>query len=140
MEQLVQHSKGTYVLTTRSISISVRPEYLEEHSDPENNHFIWAYHVRIHNQGPATVHLKSRYWHITNELGHVQEISGDGVIGEQPVLGPGDHFEYSSGTPLGTPSGIMQGHYVMEAETGETFQVAIPPFSLDSPRQKQHLN
>lgn len=140
MEHLAQHSEGVYALTTRSITISVEPEFLDEHSDLHEHRFVWAYHVRIENQGLQTVQLKSRYWHITDEMGRVQEVSGAGVIGEQPTLKPGDSFEYSSGTPLGTASGIMQGHYVMMAENGETFEVAIPVFSLDSPYQSRLLH
>jgi len=140
VEHLAQHSEGVYALTTRSITISVEPEFLDEHSDLHEHRFVWAYHVRIENQGLQTVQLKSRYWHITDEMGRVQEVSGAGVIGEQPTLKPGDSFEYSSGTPLGTASGIMQGHYVMMAENGETFEVAIPVFSLDSPYQSRLLH
>lgn len=135
MEHLAQHSEGVYALTTRSITISVEPEFLDDHSDSLEHRFVWAYHVRIENHGLEMVQLKSRYWRITDEMGRVQEVTGDGVIGEQPALKPGDSFEYSSGTPLGTASGIMQGHYVMETETGETFKVEIPVFSLDSPHQ-----
>lgn len=135
MEQLAQHIEGVYALTTRSITVSVEPQYLDDQSYPEDHRFVWAYHVRIENQGGETVRLKSRYWHITDELGHVQEVTGEGVIGEQPLLSPGDSFEYSSGTPLGTASGIMRGHYVMESDLGETFKVTIPAFSLDSPDQ-----
>ena len=140
MEHLAHHPDGVYALTTRSILVAVEPEYLDDQSDPEDHRFVWAYHVHIENQGTQTVQLLSRYWHITDELGHVQEVSGDGVIGEQPVLAPGESFEYTSGTPLGTASGIMQGHYVMETDTGETFEVTIPAFSLDSPYQGRMLH
>lgn len=140
MEQLELQSEGIYALTTRSITISVEPEYLEEHSDPDLHRFVWAYHVSITNKGTETVQLKSRYWRITDELGQVQEVTGDGVIGEQPLLGPGDSFDYSSGTPLPTASGIMQGHYVMETPTGESFFVMIPVFSLDSPDRMRRLH
>jgi ApaG protein len=140
MEQVELQGEGIYALTTRSIAISVEPEYLDEHSEPDRHRFVWAYHVTIENQGSQTVQLKSRYWRITDELGNVQEVSGDGVIGEQPTLGPGDRFDYSSGTPLPTASGIMQGHYVMETQTGEQFLVAIPAFSLDSPDQTRRLH
>lgn len=140
MERLAQHLEGVYALTTRSITVSVEPEFLDDQSDPEERRFVWAYHVRVENQGAFTVQLVSRYWRITDELGRVQEVSGAGVIGEQPVLHPGDRFEYTSGTPLGTPSGIMQGHYVMETESGERFEVSIPAFSLDSPHQKRLLH
>ncbi|MEG3617215.1 Co2+/Mg2+ efflux protein ApaG [Magnetovibrio sp. PR-2] len=131
---------GTYVLTTRSITVSVEPEFIDEQSEPEDHRYFWAYHVRIENQGGETVQLKSRYWHITDELGHVQEVSGAGVIGEQPHLEPGESFEYSSGTPLGTSSGIMKGYYVMATAAGEMFHADIPVFSLDSPYHNRQLH
>lgn len=140
MEHLAPLAENTYALTTRSITVTVEPEYLDDQSFPEDHRFVWAYHVRIENQGTQTVQLKSRYWRITDELGHVQEVTGAGVIGEQPVLGPGESFEYTSGTPLGTASGIMQGHYVMETQNGETFQATIPVFSLDSPASGRLLH
>jgi ApaG protein len=86
------------------------------------------------------VQLRHRYWQITDSLGRVQEVRGAGVVGEQPVLKPGEAFEYTSGTPLPTPSGIMMGAYQMESESGEQFDVAVPPFSLDSPHQPVQLN
>lgn len=140
MEHLASESSGIYTLTTRSILVTVEPEFLEDQSEPDEHRFVWAYHVHIENQGNETVQLKSRYWHITDEMGNVQEVSGAGVIGEQPRLGPGEHFEYTSGTPLGTPSGIMKGHYVMEAATGDVFEAEIPAFSLDSPYRPQQLH
>lgn len=129
-----------YSKTTRSITITVKPFFLEEQSSPGENHFVWAYHVRIENAGDSTVQLVTRYWRITDGIGRVQEVRGAGVVGEQPVLKPGESFEYTSGTPLPTPSGIMVGSYQMEAEGGERFDVAIPPFSLDSPHQPAQLN
>ncbi len=129
-----------YSETTRSIKITVQPFYLEEQSSPADDHFVWAYHVRIENQGPETVQLRRRHWKITDGRGHMQEVRGPGVVGEQPVLEPGESFEYTSGTPLPTPSGIMVGSYQMENETGERFDVAVPPFSLDSPHQPIQLN
>jgi len=140
MEHLAADPLGVYTLTTRSITVLVEPEFLDEQSDPEEHRFVWAYHVRIENRGTQTVQLKSRYWRITDELGQVQEVAGAGVIGEQPLLSPGESFEYTSGTPLATPSGIMQGHYVMEAETGEAFEATIPAFSLDSPYNRRQLH
>ena len=99
-----------------------------------------AYFVRIDNGSPRTVQLRSRYWHITDARGRVQEVRGPGVVGEQPVMRPGESYEYNSGTPLATPSGIMRGSYRMEAADGETFDVRIPAFSLDSPHQPIRLN
>jgi ApaG protein len=102
---------------------------------------VWAYHVRIENNGGRTVQLRNRHWRITDSQGRTQEVRGAGVVGEQPVLRPGDSFEYTSGTPLPTPSGIMTGSYQMEAsDTGEQFDVKIPSFSLDSPHQQVKLN
>jgi ApaG protein len=129
-----------YTQTTHSIRVTVKPVYLEDQSVPADNHFVWAYHVRLENEGERTVQLRTRYWRITDALGRVQEVRGPGVVGEQPVLEPGESFEYTSGTPLPTPSGIMAGSYRMEAEDGEAFDVTIPAFSLDSPHQPRQLN
>ena len=129
-----------YEQTTRAISISVEPMYLDDQSSPEDNHYVWAYHVQIENLGNATVQLVSRHWKITDSQGHTQEVRGDGVVGEQPVLDPGDSFEYTSGTPLATPSGFMSGSYQMVVKTGERFDAVIPPFSLDSPHQSRPVH
>ena len=129
-----------YSQTTRAITVTVKPFFLEDQSSPAEAHYVWAYHVRIENQGPETVQLRNRHWRITDSLGRVQEVRGAGVVGEQPVLKPGDSFEYTSGTPLPTPSGIMVGSYQMETTTGERFDIAVPPFSLDSPHQPIQLN
>jgi ApaG protein len=126
-------SEGEYSRVTRGISVSVKPIYLDDQSSPEDNEYVWAYHVRIENRGGVTVQLLRRYWQITDAAGRVQEVRGDGVVGEQPVLRPGEAFEYTSGTPLPTASGIMLGSYQMSSESGETFDVEIPAFSLDSP-------
>lgn len=129
-----------YMETTRSIRVTVKPFYVEEQSAPDENHFVWAYHVRIENIGDETVQLLNRHWRITDSFGRIQEVRGAGVIGEQPILAPGEAFEYTSGTPLHTPSGIMMGSYEMESNSGERFSVAIPAFSLDSPHQPVRLN
>lgn len=129
-----------YSLTTRSITVTVKPIFLEDQSSPAENHFVWAYHVRIQNDGPETVQLLRRHWKITDARGRLQEVQGAGVVGETPVLHPGEHFEYTSGTPLPTPSGIMQGSYLMESNTGERFDIGIPAFSLDSPHETVRLN
>lgn len=132
--------RGMYEEQTRQIRVVVKPFYLEDQSSPDENHFVWAYHVKIENIGRETVQLRNRYWRITDAVGRVQEVRGPGVVGEQPILHPGEHFEYTSGTPLQTPSGIMVGTYQMESATGEFFDVAIPAFSLDSPHQPIQLN
>ncbi len=129
-----------YAETTREIQISVRPYYLDEQSAPEKSHYLFAYQVRIENLGPSTVQLRNRYWRITDAHGRTQEVRGPGVVGEQPILGPGDTFEYTSGTPLSTETGLMVGSYEMVAEDGEHFDVAIPAFSLDSPFATKRLN
>jgi ApaG protein len=129
-----------YSETTRSITVTVKPFYLEDQSSPTENRYVWAYHVRIENGGKETVQLRRRYWKITDNRGQIQEVRGPGVVGEQPVLGPGESFEYTSGTPLPTPSGIMVGTYEMETRGGQSFSVSIPAFSLDSPHQPVRLN
>ncbi len=129
-----------YSLTTHDIRVTVKPVYLEEQSSPEDGQYVWAYQVRIENLGEETVRLRNRYWSITDAHGRTQEVRGPGVVGEQPLLRPGDSFEYTSGCPLPTPSGVMVGSYEMEASNGERFEVAIPAFSLDSPHQRVSLN
>ena len=126
-------SSGNYVETTREITVTVDPIFLDHESDPESKLYFWAYHVVIKNNGKQTVQLISRYWRITNAIGTLQEVRGDGVVGEQPVLEPGQSFEYTSGTPLSTSSGIMGGNYQMISKDGENFEINIPTFSLDSP-------
>lgn len=129
-----------YTATTRHIRVTVRPTYLDEQSAPNDNHFVWAYQVTIENLGRETVQLRGRHWKITDARGELHEVRGAGVIGEQPILEPGDSFDYTSGTPLTTPSGIMSGTYQMENERGEIFDIEIPAFSLDSPYQHIRLN
>jgi len=129
-----------YIATTRHIRVTVRPSYLDDQSAPNDNHFVWAYHVTIENLGRETVQLRSRHWRITDGRGERHEVRGPGVIGEQPILEPGDLYDYTSGTPLTTPSGIMTGTYQMENERGEIFDIEIPAFSLDSPYQPIRLN
>jgi len=129
-----------YHATTRDIEVLVEPYYLAEQSDPADSRYVWGYRIVISNNSTRTVKLLSRYWNITDENGQIDEVTGPGVVGEQPELGPGDTYEYNSGCPLDTPSGMMYGHYLMEDETGETFDVAIPAFSLDSPGLQRTLN
>ena len=129
-----------YSKTTRKITVTVHPIYLPEQSVPASNRFVWAYHVRIDNDGDEIVQLRTRFWRITDSLGRIQEVRGPGVLGEQPVLPPGTSYEYTSGTPLHTPSGIMVGAYQMETADGEQFDVAVPAFSLDSPHQSVSLH
>jgi ApaG protein len=101
---------------------------------------VWAYHVRIENRGDVAVQLRSRHWKITDGLGRHQDVKGPGVVGQTPLLRPGEMFEYTSGTPLSTPSGFMGGTYQMVSESGEKFDVEIPTFSLDTPASQRQLN
>lgn len=133
--------RDDYSETTRGIRVSVRAFYLADQSEPERSHYVWAYRVAIANEGRVTVQLLRRTWLITDGLGRTQRVHGEGVVGEQPVIEPGRSFEYTSGTPLQTPSGFMRGAYHMVVPaTGETFDVAIPAFSLDSPHQPMRVN
>ena len=120
--------------------MSVEPTYIEKRSSPHNAQYFWAYRVIIENQGRETVQLLSRHWMITNARGELTEVKGPGVVGEQPVLKPGESFEYTSGAPLDTPSGMMGGAYQMESERGERFDIEIPTFSLDRPNQGILMN
>jgi ApaG protein len=126
-----------YSKTTHQIRVTVRPQFLAEESVPALHNYVWAYHVRIENLGADTVQLRNRYWRITDGFGQIHEVRGRGVVGEEPVLTPGDAFEYTSGTPLPSPSGMMCGTYEMEAQDGRKFEIDIPSFSLDSPYQPQ---
>lgn len=132
--------KMPYVATTHSITVGVRPIFLEDQSLPDEERFVWAYHIRIENHGVERVQLRRRHWQITDARGHIEVVDGDGVVGEQPVITPGGHFEYTSGAPLKTPSGFMVGHYEMEGMGGQSFNVEIPAFSLDSPYDRASVN
>lgn len=129
-----------YSAITRNIEVRVRPFFIEDHSDPSENRYVWAYQVMIDNRSDEFVQLLSRYWHITDGTGRVEEVRGQGVVGEQPELNPGDSYQYTSGCPLSTPSGIMVGSYTMRNAKGETFEIAIPAFSLDLPDGKRTVN
>ncbi len=125
-----------YETITQDVRVTVRSFYLEDQSKPDEGRFVWAYRISIENRGKRPVQLMRRTWHITDARGRTQRVEGAGVIGQQPTLEPGEAFEYTSGTPLDTPSGFMVGAYHMVAtDTGESFDVAIPAFSLDSPHQ-----
>ncbi|MDE8349367.1 MAG: Co2+/Mg2+ efflux protein ApaG [Acidocella sp.] len=128
--------ENAFLATTAGIKVAVRVFYLGDQSRPEAGHFVWAYRVTIDNMSGETVQLLKRTWRITDALGKVQLVHGDGVVGEQPVLKAGASFEYTSGTPLGTSSGFMTGEYHMiRVDKSEPFDIAIPAFSLDSPYQ-----
>jgi len=119
---------------TRGVRILVRPQYVADQSDPANNHYLFAYHITIRNEGSQTVQLISRHWVITNGEGQVEEVRGPGVVGYQPELEPGQEFQYTSGCPLRTPVGSMHGEFNMVTKTGERFDARIAPFTLAVPR------
>ncbi len=125
---------------TRSIKITATPHFLDQHSEPEEDHYVWAYTIQLENDGEETVQLMRRHWKITDAHGLTQEVRGEGVIGEQPVLKPGEAYRYTSGTALATASGIMSGEYEMSTPSGQTFDAEVPAFSLDSPYQVMRPN
>jgi ApaG protein len=129
-----------YRSTTRDIEVAVEPFYLPDRSNPDENRYVWGYRVTIANNSNGFVKLISRHWRITDGSGRVEEVRGPGVVGEQPELNPGDSFQYTSGCPLSTPSGIMVGSYLMLDGEGDAFEVAIPAFSLDMPGNRATLN
>lgn len=129
-----------YRAISHEIEVSVEPEFMADRSFPDENYFFWAYTITIVNRSAAAVQLKTRHWIITDALGRVQEVRGDGVVGEQPLLAPGESFEYTSGVPLATPSGFMTGTYGMVGANGHAFDIDIPTFSLDRPGAKHSLN
>jgi ApaG protein len=129
-----------YEAVTHGIRVTAAPQYLEDQSAPDEGYFFWAYTIEIANEGDQVVELKTRHWRITDANGKTQEVRGPGVVGQTPVLEPGQSFTYTSGCPLGTPSGIMVGSYQMELEDGSLIDVAIPAFSLDSPFVVRNVN
>ncbi len=129
-----------YEAETQGVVVRVRPAFLDEESSPEENRYIWAYHVEIENRSKRTLQLMTRHWRITDREGRVQEVNGSGVVGQNPVLKPGGRFEYTSGCPLNAPSGMMQGAYNLEDETGAMLEARIPLFALDSPYDRRAPN
>lgn len=129
-----------YTSVTRDIEITVLPEFVPERSDAEQGHWFWAYTVEIANQGETEIQVTHRHWRITDANGHMEEVRGPGVVGEQPVLKPGEIFRYTSGCPLTTSSGFMVGTYLCVAAGGEEFEAEIPMFSLDPPTDARVLN
>lgn len=122
-----------FTKTTNEIKVTAIPHFLAEHSEPVDDHYVWAYTIELVNYGQKPVQLLNRYWNITDADGLVQEVKGIGVVGEQPVIKPGESFRYTSGTALSTASGMMLGRYSMLADDGQQFEIDIPAFSLDSP-------
>ena len=129
-----------YRAVTRKIEVTVTPRFSTERSSPPNSYYFWTYTIDITNLGGETVQLKTRHWRITDALGRLQEVKGPGVVGEEPVLEPGESFEYTSGVPLPTPSGFMVGSYGMVTPQGERFDIEIPAFSLDSSYAERTIN
>jgi ApaG protein len=129
-----------YRAVTRQIEVTVEPNFLPDRSSAEQCKYFWSYTIVITNSSDETVQLRERYWIITDASGRQQHIRGEGVVGEQPVLAPGERFEYTSGVPLSTASGFMTGRYQMVSESGERFEIEVPTFSLDSPDIKRVLN
>ncbi|HCM84151.1 MAG TPA: Co2+/Mg2+ efflux protein ApaG [Alphaproteobacteria bacterium] len=121
-----------YHAKTHGITVKVQPEFLEHQSDPTEDHYVWAYHVRIENGSEGAVQLLSRTWEVIDAFGNIRHISGEGVVGMQPLIAATEFFEYNSGTSLKTPSGFMRGTYQLEDEDGNEFDIDIPIFSLDS--------
>ncbi len=122
-----------YRATTHGITVRVAASFLADQSEPAKGRWFWTYHIRIENQGSATVQLMSRRWIITDGRGERHRVEGDGVVGAQPILAPGESYDYVSGCPLDTPMGAMEGSYTMVGEGGGRFDVRIPRFTLDSP-------
>lgn len=132
--------EGGYIAATRGVQVRVIPQFDSDRSNPQRGQYFWLYSVEIRNEGRATVQLISRHWKITDAQGRVQEVRGDGVVGQQPVIAPGEEFRYTSGCPLQTPTGFMAGTYQMLGASGARFDAEIPAFSLDSPHMKRSLN
>jgi ApaG protein len=129
-----------YSAETHGLVVRVRPQYLPDQSEPDERRWVWAYHIEIENRGRQSVQLLARHWIITDAMGRVEHVKGLGVVGEQPVLNPGDRFRYASGCPLPTPSGAMVGTYRMASSLGEQFDIDVPPFSLDMPHAPRSVN
>ena len=129
-----------YSATTQGVRVVVRPRFTPEQSDLARGRFVWLYHVRIENLGGQAVQLKARHWVITDGLNRVDEVRGPGVVGEQPVLRPGESYEYESACPLATASGVMEGGYTMVAADGVAFEAVIPAFSLHLPEANRRPN
>ncbi len=131
----IVHDEGMFAseATTRGVRVSVLSEYAPDRSRPAQEQWFFLYTITITNEGQDTVQLVSRHWIITDGAGHVEEVKGPGVVGQQPVLAPGQTFTYTSGCPLETPFGKMEGTYQMVSKSGESFDVAIAPFTLSEP-------
>jgi len=128
-----------YTKTSNFMKVTVKLSYNSELSSPLDHHYVWQYKVTIENNRNETVQLISRHWQIINSGGKLKEVIGEGVVGKQPILHPGNKFEYTSATDLDTPTGIMKGTYTILSDVGE-FNIIIPTFSLDKPGTNSILN
>tara|TARA_B100001027_G_scaffold57330_1_gene38719 strand:- start:109 stop:519 length:411 start_codon:yes stop_codon:yes gene_type:complete len=129
-----------YSKTTNDVTVTVKPYFLDDQSSPQESHFVWAYQVNITNSGSKPIKVSHRNWLIIDANGKVINVQGEGVVGEFPIIEPGQTFEYTSGTPLKTNSGIMQGFYLVSQDNGEKLKIDIPTFSLDSPYNKKKVH
>ena len=129
-----------YSKTTNGVTVTVTPYFLDDQSSPKESHFVWAYQVNITNFGNSSIKLNHRNWLIIDANGKVMNVQGEGVVGEFPTIEPGQSFEYTSGTPLKTNNGIMQGFYLVSQDNGEKLKIDIPAFSLDSPYNKKNVH
>jgi ApaG protein len=136
-----RYKSAMFEQQTAGVLVRVEPRYLPNESAPDDGRYFWAYTIEIVNLSPHTVQLISRAWNITDENGLTQRVQGAGVVGQQPVLRPGESFTYTSGAPLAAPSGVMVGTYSMvRVGSGEMFDIAVPAFPLDSPHINRRVN
>ena len=140
MERPLAAAGHQYELETKRIRVAVKPAYLDDQSDPEDDRYVWSYTVTIENRGSEAVQLLSRYWLIVDGAGRMQEVRSPGVVGAQPVIAPGASFQYTSGCPLETASGTMSGRYQMMSASGESFEAEIPAFLLESPYERRQIH
>ena len=129
-----------YSKTTKGVKVTVKPYFLDDQSSPQEDHYVWAYQVNIENSSNTTMKLNHRNWVIIDANGKITNVQGEGVVGEFPTLQPGESFGYTSGTPLKTTNGIMQGFYLMSQDNGDPLKIDIPAFSLDSPYNKKRIH
>lgn len=133
---MVRPPPPQYECVTDGVAVRVRPRFMFDESEPARHHYVWSYAVEVENLSDTAWRLVSRYWEIIDADGRRLIVEGDGVVGEQPLIAPGETYRYASGTPLGTPSGLMRGYYAMKSESGVGLKAQIPLFSLDSPYEQ----
>jgi ApaG protein len=129
-----------YEAVTRDVTVRVITNFLPDQSNPDRGRYVWAYMVEIENRGSETIQLVSRHWIITDALNRTEEVTGPGVVGEQPEMKPGEAYRYTSACPLATPSGVMRGAYRMVTRDGDSFDALVPEFSLDLPGARRRMN